>query len=199
LIPAVLFSSIAVLAASKAVRAFSKSGPSTVVFNASGPGGVKIEGQTPDLEIRDQAESVWVIVPLKNLSTGISLRDKHMKEKYLETEKYPDAELRVRRADLKVPTPGGREETSAKALLKLHGREKPVVFNYRASESGGVYSVDGSLRLNIAEFGIITPTFMGVTVRPDVEVRASFRVEQARSTERTLGQSVLPVTQKSAD
>ncbi len=189
LIPAVLFSSIAVLAAFKAGRTLSKSGPSTVVFNASGPGGVKIEGQTPDLEIRDEAESFWVIVPLKNLSTGISLRDKHMKEKYLETEKFSRAELRVRRADLKVPAPGGREETSAKALLKLHGQEKPVVFNYRASEAGGVYRVDGSLRLNIAEFGISTPSFMGVTMRPDVEVRASFRVEQTGSTERTLGQT----------
>ncbi len=186
LIPAVLLSSIAVLAAAKAGRAFSRSGSSSVMFSASGPGGVKIEGQTPDLEIRDEAESFSVVVPLKNLNTGIALRDKHMKEKYLETEKYPNAELKVRRDDLKVPAPGGKEETSAKALLKLHGQEKPVVFNYRAAESGGLYSVDGSLRLNIAEFGISTPSFMGVTVRPDVEVRASFRIEQTGSTERTL-------------
>jgi polyisoprenoid-binding protein YceI len=187
LILAVLLSSIPLLAASKGGRSFSRNGPSTVVFNASGLGGVKIEGQTPDLEIRDEAESLSVIVPLKNLRTGIALRDKHLKEKYLETEKYPNAELRVRRADLKVPAVGGKEESSANALLKLHGQEKPVVFNYRASESDGLYSVDGTLRLNITEFGIITPSFMGVTVRPDVEVRASFRLEQAGATDRALG------------
>lgn len=180
-ITVVLLSSIAGWAASS--PAFSRNGASSVVFNASGTGGVKIEGQTPDLEIRDEPDNFCVVVPLKNLSTGISLRDRHMKEKYLETDKYPNAELKVRRADLKVPAAGGKEETSANGLLKLHGQEKPVVFHYRASESGGLYSVDGTLHVNIADFGINTPSFMGMSVRPDVDVRASFRLEQRGSTE----------------
>jgi polyisoprenoid-binding protein YceI len=187
LISAGLLSSVAVWAAITPGGVFSRSGQSSVVFTASATGGLKIEGQTPDLEIRDDGSSLSVIVPLSHLDTGIALRDRHMKEKYLETEKYPNAELVVRRAELKVPTAGGKEEASAKALLKLHGQEKPVVFNYRASESGGHFSVDGTLRLSIAEFGISTPTFMGVSVRPDVDVKASFRLEQGASSERTPG------------
>jgi polyisoprenoid-binding protein YceI len=183
-IAAVLLSSVAVWAGAKAGGPFSRNGSSIVAFNASGPGGVKIEGQTPDLEIRDDGEKLSVIVPLKKLSTGIGLRDRHMKEKYLETDKYPNAELRVTRADLRVPVAGGREEASAKALLMLHGQEKPVAFNYRASESDGLFSVTGTLRLNMAEFGIDAPSFMGATVRPDVEVRASFRLERSASANR---------------
>src|SRR5208283_6245359 len=55
-----------------------------VGFVASGPAGMKIEGTTSDLDLADQGETIVITVPLANLSTGIGLRDRHMKEKYLE-------------------------------------------------------------------------------------------------------------------
>ena len=183
-----LLAGIGVFAASEG-SVFSKHGTSQVSFSASGPGGVRIEGQTEELEVRDQGESLAVIVPLRNLSTGMALRDRHMKEKYLETEKYPTAELKVFRGELKVPAAGSTEESTANGLLTLHGTEKKVPFKYRATESSGLYSVEASLHVNMADFGIATPSFMGVTVKPDVDVKASFHLEQARAAEqRTAGE-----------
>jgi len=181
-IAAMLLAGIGVVAASES-GGFSKQGTAQVSFSASGPGGLRIEGQTQELEVRNQGESLAVIVPLRNLSTGIALRDRHMKEKYLETDKYPTAELKVARGELKVPAAGGIEENTANGLLTLHGSEKKVPFKYRATESGGAYTIDGSLHVNMGDFGIATPTFMGATVRPDVDVKASFRLQQARSAE----------------
>lgn len=182
----ILFASIAVFAASRGGSVFSKHGACHVSFTASGPGGVRIEGQTEELEVRDQGETFAVVVPLRNLSTGISLRDRHMKEKYLETDKYPTAELKVARGELKVPAPGGSEEGSANGLLNLHGTEKKVPVKYRASESSGLYTVVASLHVNMGEFGIATPSFMGATVRPDVDVKASFHLQQAQAAEQQL-------------
>jgi len=184
----ILLAGIGVVAASEG-SVFSKQGTSQVLFTASGPGGVRIEGQTQELEVRDHGESLAVIVPLRNLSTGMALRDRHMKEKYLETDKYPTAELKVPRGELKVPAAGGTEESTAHGSLTLHGTEKKVPFKYRATESSGLYAVEGSLHVNMADFGIATPSFMGVTVRPDVDVKASFHLEQARSAkQRTEGE-----------
>src|SRR5215471_253718 len=152
-IAAMLLAGIGVVAASES-GGFSKQGTAQVSFSASGPGGLRIEGQTQELEVRNQGESLAVIVPLRNLSTGIALRDRHMKEKYLETDKYPTAELKVARGELKVPPAGATEEGTANGLLTLHGTEKKVPFKYRATESGGVYTVDGSLHLNMGDFGI---------------------------------------------
>jgi len=182
----ILLASIGVLADSQGNSQFSKHGASQVTFTASGPGGLRIEGLTQELEVRDQGDTLAVIVPLTNLSTGIALRDRHMKEKYLETDKYPTAELKISRGELKVPPEGGTEESSANGMLKIHGTEKKVPFKYRASEAGGLYTVDGSLQLNMGDYGIATPSFMGATVKPDVDVKASFRLQQAKSAEQRI-------------
>ena len=60
-----------------------------VEFEAAGPAGMKIEGTTTDLNVSTTAGTSSSTVPLANLSTGIALRDQHMKEKYLEVPKYP--------------------------------------------------------------------------------------------------------------
>src|ERR1700730_891725 len=64
-----------------------------VSFQASGPAGMTIEGTTAVLGLADQGDNIVITVPLANLTTGITLRDRHMKEKYLEVPKYPSATL----------------------------------------------------------------------------------------------------------
>ena len=54
------------------------------------------------------ASNVVITVPLANLSTGIGLRDHHMKEKYLEVQKYPSATLTIARSALKFPRRASR-------------------------------------------------------------------------------------------
>src|SRR3954449_1384388 len=66
---------------------------SGVTFRAAGPAGLTIEGSTADLAVTDEGDNVAVTVPLGNLHTGIEVRDRHMKEKYLEVGKFPEAKL----------------------------------------------------------------------------------------------------------
>ena len=44
----------------------------------------------------------WLLRPA-SLDTGIDLRNKHMREKYLEVQKYPNAVLTVDRSTLHFP------------------------------------------------------------------------------------------------
>src|SRR5580698_6245660 len=69
-----------------------------VVFDAAGPAGLKIEGTTSDLNVAEDSGNVVITVPLANLTTGISLRDHHMRDKYLEVPKFPAAVLTIPRA-----------------------------------------------------------------------------------------------------
>jgi YceI-like domain len=141
-----------------------------VSFTALGPGGLKIVGTTKELSVKDDGSSVTIVVPLNNLDTGIGLRNKHMREKYLEVDKYPNAELSVSRATLKFADGSG----SAPGTMKIHGQSKPVTFNYTAKKSGSSFSVDGSVHLNMKEFGIEVPSYLGVTVKPEVDVTTKF-------------------------
>jgi len=155
-----------------------QTGESKVTFLATGPGGIKIEGQTAQLEFKENSEQWEIVVTLDTLTTGISLRDRHMKEKYLETPKYPKAELVVRKSELRSPSAGGSSEGKAAAILKLHGRQKAVSIDYRVRRVGSGYLVNGTIHLDMRDYDVATPSYLGVSVKPNVEVAAWFEVKE---------------------
>ena len=140
-------------------------------FKATGPAGLSITGTSSEVRASDTADSVVIVVPLTKLDTGIELRNKHMREKYLETGKFPNAELVVSKSALKYPSVGSGEVTGQ---LKLHGETKPVKVKYDAKKSGNGYAVAGSFRINIKDFGIEQPSYMGLTVKPEVDIAVKF-------------------------
>ena len=106
--------------------------PAQVSFVALGPAGLRIEGKSSDLQVTDRPDALVVTVPLAKLETGISLRDHHMQEKYLESQKYPNAQLAVARSAIKFPGPGQTTEGTVPATLALHGKSKTVPVHYKA-------------------------------------------------------------------
>ena len=155
-------------------------GDSRVAFHAIGPSGLKIDGTTNELGVNEASEQVSVVVPLRGLDTKIELRNKHMRDNYLETDKYPTAELVVARSALKTPD-AAPVSGEADGIMKLHGREHAVRFKYDASRlerAGARYQVNGSVRLDIRDYGIKEPSFMGASVKPEVEVVVSFTVSE---------------------
>lgn len=167
----------ALLVAAPALAALGHAREGAVSFHATGPAGLKIEGKTSDVAVREDAGKVHVIVPLANLDTGISLRNKHMREKYLEVGKYPNAELVVDRAALKFPADGQETSASAPGQMTIHGQTKPVTFTYKASRAGSAYQVSGAVHVNLKDHGIDVPSYAGVTVKPDVDVTLKMKVD----------------------
>jgi polyisoprenoid-binding protein YceI len=172
---AVLASLCALTFASVAAAKLARTGGASASFRAVGPGGTHIEGKTSELQLADDGTNVTVTVPLGNLRTGIDLRDRHMKEKYLEVDKFPTATLTVARGSLKLPTADAEVKDSAQGTMTLHGVSKPVTFRYGAKLEDGVNAVHGSVRVNMKEFGIEVPSYLGVTVKPDVDVSVRFK------------------------
>ncbi len=152
----------------------------SVTFQAAGPAGMKIEGTTSDLNVTDDGGNVVITVPLANVSTGISLRDRHMKEKYLEVPKYPAATLTIARGALKFPRDGEKAASEVPGTLALHGQTRPVSVHYEATDAGATFDAHGSFHVNMNDFGISVPVYLGVTVKPDVDVRAHFQVAVAK-------------------
>lgn len=166
------------LAPTLADAAFTRIGTPTVQFTAAGPGGLKIVGTTHELDVRDDGTSVTVSVPLANLDTGIGLRNKHMREKYLEVDKYPRAELAVKRADIKVPEAGAPTAGEANGTMLIHGISRPARFSYKSRRDASGIHVTGAVRVNINDHGIAVPSYLGVTVKPDVDVELSFEANE---------------------
>ena len=154
-----------------------KTGDALAKFNASGPGGMNIEGKGSSMWTIDDGKTVKVVVQLTALSTGMSLRDKHMKEKYLEVQKFPDAELVVNRADLKFPAAGETKKEEANGTLKLHGVNKGTKFKYTVTKDGEVYKVTGTLKVSMKDHDIPEPSYLGVKVKDEVDVSVQFNVK----------------------
>ena len=104
----------------------------------------------------------------------IALRNRHMREKYLEVEKYPDAVLRVPLSAIRLPAEGASTGGSPAGEMSIHGKTQSVPFTYQASRQGNTYSVTGSLNLNFNDFGIELPTYLGVTLKPDIVLNTKF-------------------------
>ena len=151
-------------------------GENSAKFNASGPAGLAIVGTTTGVTVSDDGSTVSVAVPLATLDTGISLRNRHMREKYLDVAKFPFAVLAVPRGAIKFPTGGAEVKSTAPATITLHGVSQPVTIQYSARNDGGTYRVVGTAPLNINSFGIQVPSYLGITVKPDVTVEVHFAV-----------------------
>jgi polyisoprenoid-binding protein YceI len=150
-----------------------------VTFSCSGPGGLKFEGTSNEIQAADKGDALVVTVPVEKLSTGISIRDTHMKEKYLEAAKYPTAELVVPRSGLKFPGDGASVDATAPGSMTIHGTSKPVTFHYKAVRKGNAYDVQGDAHVNMNDYGIATPTYLGITVKPPVDISVTFRLVES--------------------
>jgi polyisoprenoid-binding protein YceI len=97
----------------------------------------------------DTVEAQNIIVSLKNIQTGIGLRDQHTK-KHLEVEKFPEAVL--------VSAKG--KDGKGEGLIRIRGIEKKIA---------GTYQIEGNqlkadFPIKFSDFGISGVKYMGVGV-----------------------------------
>lgn len=167
---------VALSAGILAHAAISRTGGATTSFRASGPAGMNIDGSTGEMSVADDGTTVTVTVPLGNLSTGIALRDKHMKDA-LEVASYPTAQITVARSALSIPDADGETSGDARGTMRLHGRANGMGFHYVAKRDGDVIEVRASGRLGMSDYGIQPPSYLGVTVKNDVSISTRFSVK----------------------
>jgi polyisoprenoid-binding protein YceI len=151
-----------------------------VSFLAVGrPSAIKIKGEGAGAEgvLHDENHTLKgeVKFDLSTLTTGIEMRDHHMKEKYLETPKFPVATLKL--TDLKVPA-GNSSRQSFSGLLTLRGIEKPVTGTFSTTEEGREIKADASFSIKLTDFKIEIPSYLGVTVAEDVQIEVQSTVEK---------------------
>jgi len=133
-----------------------------------------------DLAVVDVSGTVdgTVQVDLDTLQTGIGLRDRHMKEKYLEirrSDTFTTArldEIRIERAEEGSMPFHGR--------LTLHGEQHAISGNADLQEQrGGRVRVHARFPISLAAFGIQPPRYLGVGVRDEVQVQVQFTAVSA--------------------
>ncbi len=150
-------------------------------FTAVGsPGILKIRGNAIDdapkgqVEIKNGEANGDFTFNLTSLDTGIELRDKHMKNKYLEVEKFPNAKLKI--TGLKITD--AEIQAGAKkdfvGQLTLHGETKEVKGQFEIEKTK---KLKASFPITVSDFKIDIPRYMGVTVSETVEIEIESQLE----------------------
>lgn len=116
---------------------------------------------------------------LQTLDTGIGLRTRHMRDKYLEVQKGPEfatatlEDIRVERLDGK---------TAIKGMLLLHGVRREVTGTAEIRQEDGGARVEAQFPVRVSEFEIPKPSYLGVGVRDEVQVKVSMTVVHTSTT-----------------
>ena len=118
---------------------------------------------------------------LRTVDTGIDLRNDHLREKYLEVDKgagYDQAVLSdVVLQGLDVDAPGGKG--SFTGSLMLHGVKKTVTGPVEIRQAGTGWRVRASFPVNLPDYNIDKPRYLGVGVKDTVQVLVTFTATQS--------------------
>jgi polyisoprenoid-binding protein YceI len=119
-------------------------------------------------------------VDLRTLDTGISLRNTHLRDNYLEVNKGPGYDqATVSEIDLKGLNPDAPQgKGSFTGALTLHGVKKAVTGPVDVRQAGGGLQIKASFPINLSDYSIAAPRYMGVGVKNTVQVQVAFAVTQ---------------------
>jgi len=145
---------------------------------------------TVDLSDLSDSADVYVEVPLATLDTGIGLRNKHMRENHLETEKYPDAVFEGSR--VVDPPSGGLEPDSTYRFemqgdFSLHGVTREITVPIEATYSRGdgteILRIETEFDVRLADYDISRPSFLFMQLDEVQHVTVNLVAKSARKGE----------------
>lgn len=117
--------------------------------------------------------SVELSVDLSSLDTGVDLRNRHMREKYLHTARFPNATFKS--ASVAGPATIGVSQPADLTItgdFALHGVTKRLTIPVRVVLlADGRIHVTSRFNVKMPDFGISVPKNVLVTVDDEVQVR----------------------------
>ena len=134
---------------------------------------IRIKGESTgprgSIEITDLKAQGEFTLPLANLNTGIEMRDEHMKQKYLEVAKNPDAVLKITNLTLTSAEKG--QDVPFSGTLTLHGTTKNVDGHVNYQTASGTKKTHADFKIRLSDFGIAIPAYAGLKVADEVQVQ----------------------------
>jgi polyisoprenoid-binding protein YceI len=145
-----------------------------VTWEAQGfPGFLRINGEGG--KVRGEAKISYgsmrarFRVDLSKFKTGLSLRDSHMHDKYLETGKFKWAILEIP----KISSSDGSQ--FFKGTLEIKNQTRPVKGEIKITSKGKLKHVEASFTMLIEDFSRIgIPSYAGITMAEKVGVDVKF-------------------------
>lgn len=164
----------------------------TVQFDsATNLSAVSVHGKSSTLKASVQAqrtgdelvlEEIQAWLPVKAISTGMDLRDEHMRKYIFTTSDGSQPDLRFTGANLHCPAKAG-QETSCQVAgnLSVRGVERPFSLTLKIKQersSPSTFKVSGGATLKLSDYGIERPSQLGVKSEDAVQLHLAFTAKE---------------------
>jgi len=154
--------------------------PKVSFFAVGNPGFLDIEGESKDLACADDGTTLTFTHQVNTLTTGIGLRDEHMKSKFMHAEQYPTVSLSLAKAAVPWPAEvGAAASGTVPASFSAHGASQPTEVAYTIRKSKTGWKVTAKFPFDISKHGIDVPSYLGVTVETAMRAEVTFDLVDA--------------------
>lgn len=120
-----------------------------------------------------QNSEFYFEVDLASIDTGIGLRNRHMRENYLETDKYPFASYGGQITQV-VDNEDGTFMVTTSGTFKLHGVEREIQLDGLVSKIADGYKAESRFEVKLADYNIERPQFMFLKIGEVIQLEVTF-------------------------
>lgn len=116
-------------------------------------------------------------VELNTLDTGIGLRNRHMRENYLETDNYPKAYFKGKIINASVAATDSFM-VEASGTFHVHGADRPLNVTGTLIRSGNLLEIKTAFVVKLSDYNIEIPSIMFYKIDENMRVEADFFVKE---------------------
>ncbi len=117
-------------------------------------------------------------VDLNTLDTGIGLRNRHMRENYLETDKFPRTYYKGKIVSVQKMSEN-TYQVQAEGMMFIHGVEKPLsVTGTISREEEGLFRIQTAFEIKLSDYKIKIPSLMFFKIDERMQLELDFYVEK---------------------
>lgn len=141
-------------------------------------GYVRLETQRLAPSARQSGSRLFLEVDLAGLDTGIGLRNRHMRDNYLDVRRYPYAtfEGRIHAVD---EAPGPSFTVISRGVFTIHGVARDRLLTCTVTPEGGGYRARCAFEVLLSDHAIPIPRLMFLRLANEIRVELDFTVRPA--------------------
>lgn len=141
-------------------------------------GYVLLDGEPLSASTGADGTELYLEVDLASIDTGIGLRNRHMRDNYLEVDEYPYASFRGSIASV-APRAGGGHQVTAAGTFTIHGVSREREITCDVTPAGEGYRAACAFQVLLSDHDIEIPKVMFLKLANEIQVEVEFTVSPA--------------------
>jgi hypothetical protein len=132
---------------------------------------IKAESRQVNGMINTQTGEVAFIIPMRSFHFAKALMEEHFNEKYIESDKYPQATFKGKIVEPIDMSKKGKQQLSVSGIMTIHGQEKNIQEKGELEVNNDKLTLTTEFYLAIKNYNITVPTLLIKNIADTVQVK----------------------------